>query len=106
MMQAFRNAAKPIILVLTIAFFMWLVWDLSGLGSGGGGLLTRTTVGKVNGRSIDVRTFDQRVQNAINEQQQRTNENLGLDEINQVRDQVWNQVVQEILFQQDTPATT
>ena len=101
MMQAFRNAAKPIIVVLSIAFFVWLVWDLSGLGSGSGGLLSRTTVGKVNGRSVDVRAFDQRVQNAISERQQRTNANLGLDEINQVRDQVWDQVVQEILFQQE-----
>jgi len=32
MMQFFRSAAKPIILVTTIAFFIWLVYDLSGPG--------------------------------------------------------------------------
>ena len=64
MMQFFRSAAKPIILVTTIAFFIWLVYDLSGLG-GGGGMLTTTSVGKVNGESVDARTFQAAVQQAI-----------------------------------------
>ena len=63
MMQFFRSAAKPMILVTTIAFFIWLVYDLSGLG-GGGGLLTKTSVGKVNGTSIDARTFQTAVEQA------------------------------------------
>jgi peptidyl-prolyl cis-trans isomerase D len=101
MMQAFRNAAKPVIYVVTISFFVWLVWDLSGLGTGGGSVLTRTKVGKINGRSIDIRTFDQRVQNVINDQQQRSSASLGLDEVNEIRDRVWEQVIQEVLFAQE-----
>jgi peptidyl-prolyl cis-trans isomerase D len=98
MMQAFRNVAKPVIIVISVAFLLWLVWDLSGLGSGGSGLFATTTVGKVNGRSVDVRAFDQRVQNVISERQQR-GASLGLDEIQEIRDGVWNQVVQEYLLQ-------
>ena len=56
MMQAFRNAAKPLMVVVAITFFAWLVLDLSGI-TGGTGLLTQTAVGKVNGRSIDARTY-------------------------------------------------
>src|SRR5262245_24938624 len=99
-MQAFRNAAKPVIYVVTIAFFVWLVWDLSGLGSGSGGLLAKTSVGKVNGRAVDLRVFDQRVQNVVNEQQQRGT-SMGLDEMAEVRNRVWDQVVQEYLLREE-----
>jgi peptidyl-prolyl cis-trans isomerase D len=101
MMQAFRNAAKPVILVVTASFLLWLVWDLSGLGTGGSSILTRTTVGKVNGRSVDVRAFDQRVQNVISQEQQQSSGTLGIEEVARIRDQVWEQVVQEILFAEE-----
>jgi peptidyl-prolyl cis-trans isomerase D len=97
MMQFFRSAAKPMILVTTIAFFVWLVYDLSGLG-GGGGLLTKTSVGKVNGTSVDARTFQAAVQQATEARQRQTGASLSLDEIAQVRNQVWDQFVQDIIF--------
>jgi peptidyl-prolyl cis-trans isomerase D len=96
-MQFFRSIAKPLILVTAIAFFTWLVVDLSGL-SGGGGLLTRTSVGKVNGTSVDIRTFQASVQQAIDSRQRQTGASLSLEEVNQVRNQVWEQAVQEIIF--------
>ncbi|HEV8599906.1 MAG TPA: SurA N-terminal domain-containing protein [Gemmatimonadales bacterium] len=97
MMQFFRSIAKPLILVTAIAFFTWLVVDLSGL-SGGGGLLTRTSVGKINGTSVDIRAFQARVQQAIEVRQRQTGASLSLEEIAQVRDQVWEQEIQEIIF--------
>jgi peptidyl-prolyl cis-trans isomerase D len=97
MMQFFRSIAKPLILVTAIAFFIWLVVDLSGL-SGGGGLLTRTSVGKVNGTTVDLRTFQANVQQATQDRQSRTGASLGLEEQAEVRDQVWEQTIQEIIF--------
>src|SRR5258707_1301563 len=97
MMQFFRSAAKPVILVITISFFSWLVYDLSGL-SGGGGLLTKTSVGKVNGTSLDSRTFQAQVQQAIEARQRQSGASLTLDEISEVRNQVWEQAVQDIIF--------
>jgi peptidyl-prolyl cis-trans isomerase D len=93
MMQAFRNAAKPIMVVVAITFFAWLVLDLSGI-TGGTGLLTNTSVGKVNGRSIDARTYQSIVQQSIDARQQQTPGNLGLEDYQQVRDQVWDEIVQ------------
>jgi peptidyl-prolyl cis-trans isomerase D len=93
MMQAFRNAAKPIMVVVAIAFFAWLVLDLSGI-TGGTGLLTNTSVGKVNGQSIDARTYQTIVQQSIDARQQQTPGTLGLEDYQQVRDQVWDQIVQ------------
>jgi peptidyl-prolyl cis-trans isomerase D len=93
MMQAFRNAAKPIMVLVAITFFAWLVLDLSGI-TGGTGLLTNTSVGKVNGQSIDARTYQTIVQQSINAREQQSPGNLGLEEYEQVRNQVWDQIVQ------------
>jgi peptidyl-prolyl cis-trans isomerase D len=93
MMQAFRNAAKPIMVVVAITFFAWLVLDLSGI-TGGTGLLTNTSVGKVNGQSIDARTYQTIVQQSIDARQQQNPGTLGLEDYKQVRDQVWDQIVQ------------
>ena len=97
MMQFFRGIAKPLILVTAIAFFVWLVVDLSGL-SGGGGLLTRTSVGKINGQSVEIRAFQTAVQNAIEARQRQTGASLNLEEVAQVRDQVWEQAIQDVIF--------
>jgi peptidyl-prolyl cis-trans isomerase D len=93
MMQAFRNAAKPLMVVVAITFFAWLVLDLSGI-TGGTGLLTQTSVGKVNGRSIDARTYQNIVQQSIDARQKQSPGTLGLEDYQQVRDQVWDQIIQ------------
>ena len=92
-MQAFRNAAKPLMVVVAITFFAWLVLDLSGI-TGGTGLLTQTSVGEVNGRSIDARTYQNIVQQSIDARQRQTPGNMGLEDYQQVRDEVWDQIVQ------------
>jgi peptidyl-prolyl cis-trans isomerase D len=93
MMQAFRNAAKPLMVVVAITFFAWLVLDLSGI-TGGTGLLTQTSVGKVNGRSIDARTYQSIVQQSIDARQRQSPGAMGLEDYQQVRDEVWDQIVQ------------
>ena len=92
-MQAFRNAAKPLMVVVALTFFAWLVVDLSGI-TGNTGLLTKTSVGKVNGRSIDARTYQSVVQQSIDARQRQTPGSLGLEDYQQIRDQVWEQFVQ------------
>ena len=93
MMQAFRNAAKPLMVVVAITFFAWLVLDLSGI-TGGTGLLTQTSVGKINGRSIDARTYQNIVQQSIDARQRQSPGAMGLEDYQQVRDEVWDQIVQ------------
>ena len=93
MMQAFRNAAKPLMVVVAITFFAWLVLDLSGI-TGGTGLSTQTSVGKVNGRSIDARTYQTIVQQSIDTRQRQSPGAMGLEDYQQVRDEVWDQIVQ------------
>ena len=96
MMQFFRSIAKPLVLVTAIAFFVWLVVDLSGL-SGGGGLLTQTSIGKVNGTTVDLRAFQNEVQE-VTQNRQRQGLSLTLEEQAEIRDQVWERAIQEIIF--------
>jgi peptidyl-prolyl cis-trans isomerase D len=100
MMQAFRNAAKPLMVVVAFTFFAWLVLDLSGI-TGGTGLLTRTAVGKVNGQSIDARTYQSVVQQSIDARQRQAPGALGMDEYAQIRDEVWEQFVQNTVLQSE-----
>jgi peptidyl-prolyl cis-trans isomerase D len=93
MMQAFRNAAKPLMVVVAFTFFAWLVLDLSGI-TGGTGLLTQTSVGKVNGRSIDAKTYQTIVQQSIDARQRQSPSGMGLEDVQQVRNEVWDQIVQ------------
>ncbi|HEX9755609.1 MAG TPA: SurA N-terminal domain-containing protein [Gemmatimonadales bacterium] len=98
MMQAFRRSAKPVIYVVAISFFAWLVLDLSGL-TGGTGLLTATSVGKINGESVDVRSFQEAVSRLTEQRQRQSSEPLGIAEMAQIRDQVWDQFVQQTLLE-------
>jgi peptidyl-prolyl cis-trans isomerase D len=79
--------------VVAFTFFAWLVVDLSGI-TGNTGLLTKTAVGKVNGRSIDARAYQTVVQQSIDARQREAPAALGLEDYEQIRDQVWEQFVQ------------
>ena len=98
MMQAFRNAAKPLMVVVALTFFAWLVVDLSGI-TGNTGLLTKTSVGKVNGQSIDARTYQSVVQQSIDARQRQAPGALGLEDYEQIRDEVWEQFVQNSVLE-------
>jgi peptidyl-prolyl cis-trans isomerase D len=97
-MQAFRNAAKPLMVVVALTFFAWLVVDLSGI-TGNTGLLTKTAVGKVNGQSIDSRTYQMAVQQTVDQRQRESPGALGLEDQQEIRDQVWEQFVQSTVLQ-------
>ena len=98
MMQAFRNSATPLITIVAIAFFAWLVFDLSGL-TGGSGFLTTTSVGKINGESVDSRAFQEAVSRVTEQRQRESAGPLGIAEVSQIRDQVWEQFVQERILE-------
>ncbi len=100
MMQAFRNAAKPLMVIVAFTFFAWLVLDLSGI-TGGTGILTRTAVGKINGQSIDARTYQSVVQQNIDARQRQSPGALGLEDYQQIRDEVWDQFVQSSVLESE-----
>ena len=99
-MQVFRNSAKPLIYIVTASFFLWLVFDLSGL-SGGTGLLSQTSAGKVDGQTIEARYYTTLVQQTIEEQQRTSSAPLTLDDIVGIRNDVWNQIVEATVLQRE-----
>jgi peptidyl-prolyl cis-trans isomerase D len=99
MMQAFRNSAKLIAVFFGVMLLLWLV-DLSGI-TGGSGMFTRTTVGRINGERVDTRTYDEAVQNAIRQQQEQSSASLSLEDIERIRNDVWEQFVQNTIVSKE-----
>ncbi len=89
MMQAFRRSAKVVAVVFALLMFVFVVTSVDWTT-----LSSNQTVGKVNGRSIDARTYQSIVQQSIDARQRQTPGTLGLEDYQQVRDQVWDQIVQ------------
>ncbi len=98
MMQAFRSSSKIIVIVFGALLVFWLLGELSGLSSGG--LFSSSSVGKINGQSIDSRRYEQAVQEAIQQSQQQRSTPLSLEDIQQIRDQIWNQLIQDRVLTQ------
>lgn len=94
-MQVFRNSAKPVLVLLAVTTFVWLVVDMSGI-AGTSSVLTQTNAGKVNGTAIDLRQYELQVQDAV--QRQRASTGSGLEAVAQVRDQVWDAAVTNVLL--------
>jgi peptidyl-prolyl cis-trans isomerase D len=89
MMQAFRNSAKvagAIFALLMLVFVLTSV-DWSGL-------TMTTTVGKINGETVDARTYQGFVQQSIDNRQRDTPASLTLEERSQIEDQVWEQLIE------------
>ncbi|MGH7709683.1 MAG: SurA N-terminal domain-containing protein, partial [Gemmatimonadaceae bacterium] len=101
MLQSFRSAAKYIWIAIILAFIGgFLLFDTSGL-IGRAPVTNTSVVATVEGRDIPYLAFEQAAQNAVQQQERRVGRSLTLDEIEQVRDQTFEQMVLEILVQRE-----
>ena len=89
-MQAFRNSTKVIAVVFAVILLVWLLGEVSGLGNSIGSSGART-VGRINGTSIDTRTYEARVRQVTDQQQRANPAALTLEDQQQIRDQVWDE---------------
>lgn len=93
MMQVFRSIAgkfaAAVFAVLMIVFLLTSV-DWSQVTGG-----SRTSVGSINGVSIQLQTYQSMVQSEIENQQRRTGRSLSAEEIEEVRNAVWDELVQQ-----------
>ncbi len=101
MLQSMRSAAKYV-WVLLIVFFVggFLLLDTSGL-IGAGGITTGTTVGKVNGQSISYQQWQVASQSMAQQEEARLGRALTLDERQQIENEAFEQLVNEILLAQE-----
>jgi len=97
-MNFFRRTAAPFMGVVIITFLAWMVLELSGI-TGSAGFARPQSVGKVDGQSLDSRDYELMVQRETQEQQQRTQATLGNDDYARIRDQVWNEWVDQAVLE-------
>lgn len=100
MLQSMRSAAKYVWILLIIFFIGgFLLYETSGL-IGRAPVTTGSVVGTVNGEDITYAEWTNAVR-ALTEQQQQQGRSLTLDEIRQLEDEAFEQLVNEKLLAQE-----
>ena len=96
--QTIRDkGAAIVIVVISLSLIGFILMDSrSGSDRGAGSLAS--SVGKAGGEDIELGTFNKRITQAENMQAQRTGQRPGGAESNQLREQVWNQIIAENIF--------
>lgn len=101
MLQSMRSAAKYIWVILFVLFVGgFLFYESSGL-FGRGPNTSSTVVATVNGRDIPLTVWLEAVRRREQEASQRLGRQLTLDEEEQLKQDVFNQLVSEILLEQE-----
>lgn len=99
-MNKLRDKTHIILIILILAFLATIVfeWGMDYLGVRGGQV---TELGSVNGQEIKYADFESQVNFAIDQQRQQTGEDPDESVIKMIRDQVWDQMVSQILAEQE-----
>ena len=99
MMQAFRSLAGKFaaaVFAILMLVFLWTSVDWSQVTGG-----SRTVVGEINGVNVQLAVYSQQLQSAIEQQQRATGRTLTAEEVEQVRDEVWRQMVAQISLEKE-----
>ncbi|HKH92618.1 MAG TPA: peptidyl-prolyl cis-trans isomerase [Gemmatimonadaceae bacterium] len=101
MLQTMRSSAKFVFWILAFAFIGgFLLVESSGLLNRGA-VTPTTAVATVNGTDILYTDWLRRSQQLTQQQQQQTGRSLSQDEINQIENQAFDEMVTEILLRQE-----
>lgn len=99
LMNRMRDKTHIILIILVLAFLATIVfeWGMNYLGMRGSGTVI---FGSVNGQEIRYQDFETRMQQAVDQQKQQTGEDPDESMMQMIRDQVWDQMVNEVIIQQ------
>lgn len=100
-MRQMRENTKWIMLILTVAFVGWLVLDWVRSRQTGGGSGPNPVIAKVDGQDIHYAEWNQLLQNALDQARQGSSDALTDEQTRQVKEQAWNQMINEILMQHE-----
>ena len=101
MLQSMRSAAKYVWIIIAVTFVGgFLFAQASGL-LGRSPVTTTTAVAKVNGDEILYTDFQRAVQNRSQQASQQLGRALTLDEQNRLEQQVFDDMVNDLLMQQE-----
>lgn len=96
--QKIRNYSGLLIAVIGIGLAAFVLGDLLGPGPTGP---RRFDVGEVEGTTITYQQFEQRAQQQIENWQQQTGQRASQRDVFQIRQQVWNDMVEEIILEEE-----
>ena len=100
MMNSVRNVATKVAAVIFGLLMLIFVLQLSGIfDRNSGSAFSTTSAGKINGQTIDARTYNAAVQQTIDNQQRQTPGRLGLEQTEQIRNEVWDQFVDRAVME-------
>src|SRR5689334_15851182 len=97
MMQVFRSIATKVaagVFAVLMLIFMLTSVDWNQLTAGG-------SVGKINGQRVEARVYQTAVQQAIDARQRQSSGSLGLDDYAEIRNQVWDEFVQNTVLEDE-----
>lgn len=100
-MRSLRENTKWIMLILTVAFVGWLVFDWVQSGQRGGGQGANPVVGTVDGQEIRYSEWNRHLQQYLQQVRQGATGTPTDERMNEAREEAWNQLVTEILIQQE-----
>ena len=93
--QTIRDKGAPItITAIALALIAFILMDAKQ----DKGVSASESIGKVNGSSIDQNEFSKKILNLENQEEQQTGQKPNNSRLAQIRDQVWNQIVEEKVF--------
>lgn len=100
LMNKLRDKTHIILIILIVAFLATIVfeWGMDYLGLRGGQV---TELGAVNGQELKFTDFESQVNFAIDQQRQQTGQDPDDQMIQMIRDQVWDQLVTQVLVEQE-----
>lgn len=100
LMNKLRDKTHIILIILIIAFLATIVfeWGMDYLGMG---RQQTPELGSVNGQEIKFQQYEEQVQFAIEQQRQQTGQEPDENMINMIREQVWDQMVTQLLVEQE-----
>jgi len=100
MMKSVRSVATKVAAVIFGALMLIFVLQLSGIfDRNNGSAFSSTAVGKINGQPVDARAYQAAVQQTIDNQQRQTPGRLGLEQTEQIRNEVWDQFVDRAVME-------
>lgn len=100
LMNKLRDKTHIILIILIIAFLATIVfeWGMDYLGMRGGQTME---LGMVNGQELKYTDFENQVNFAIEQQRQQTGQDPDEQMIQMIREQVWDQMVTQVLVEQE-----
>jgi len=100
-MRTMRENTKWIMLILTVAFVGWLVFDWVQGGGGTAQQSTNPVVGQVNGEQIRLAEWNRTLQSRFEQVRQQVEGALTDEQRHQVEQQTWDEMVTRRLIRQE-----